>query len=142
LISQRSSTFKRKRLHSNGRQDDQDVERPSLIETDFIYEHEGPLEDLQEVVTDEELTYFVFKCLKVTQSTLIKLSTVSLILGLAMERYCFIVIVYKVKYYGYVLILIVIFFNFIFNLAKMYLSTRKVEGDTEHLWEAFRLNKK
>ena len=37
---------------------------------------------------------------------------------------------------------IVIFFNFIFNLAKMYLSTRKVEGDKEHLWEAFRLNKK
>ena len=66
------------------------------------------------------MTYFVFKCLKVRQSTLIKLSTVSLILGTAMERYCFIVIIYKVKYYGYVLILIVIFFNFIFNMAKMY----------------------
>ena len=88
------------------------------------------------------MTYFVFKCLKVRQSTLIKLSTVSLILGTAMESYCFIVIIYKVKYYGYVLILIVIFFNFIFNMAKMYFLNQKTAGEDEHLWEEFRLNKK
>ena len=46
----------------------------------------------------------------------------SLGLGTAMERYCFIVIIYKVKYYGYVLILIVIFFNFLFNVARKHLN--------------------
>jgi hypothetical protein len=82
----------------------------------------------------------VFKCLKVKHSTLISLSTLSLVLGAFFERYCFIMILYKTKYYGYVLILIVIFFNFLFNFAKMYLSSVKVDG--EHLQEEFKLSKK
>ena len=38
-----------------------------------------------------------------------------MVLALFMERYCFIVTVYKTKYYGYITILLVIFFNTIFN---------------------------
>lgn len=49
-------------------------------------------------------------------STKIIIVTVLLVLALFAERYCFLVSVYKTKYFGYVLILIVIFLNSIFNL--------------------------
>jgi len=42
-----------------------------------------------------------------------------------MERFCFIVSVYKAKYYGYTLILIVIFLNCIFNLFLAKLRKKK-----------------
>jgi len=51
------------------------------------------------------------------RTTLTALVTCFLVLALVMERFCFIVTVYKTRYYGYVLILIVIFLNCIFNFA-------------------------
>lgn len=62
------------------------------------------------------MTYFVFRQLKVTKQTLITLTTAALLVCIFMERYCFIVTVYKMKYYGYVFILVVIALNSVFNL--------------------------
>ena len=47
LLNQMSTTFKRKRMNS-GKSEMNDPERPSVVTQDFIYEHEGPLEDLEE----------------------------------------------------------------------------------------------
>ena len=46
---------------------------------------------------------------------MIVLTTVLMAFALFLERYCFILAVYKTKYYGYVLILIVIAVNCVFN---------------------------
>ena len=56
------------------------------------------------------------RSVKVTKQTLIGLTTAALLVFIFMERYCFIVTVYKMKYYGYVFILIVIALNSVFNL--------------------------
>lgn len=48
-----------------------------------------------------------------------------LIMSLLMERFCFLVTVYKTKYYGYVLILIVIMLNCIFNFALTRMRRKK-----------------
>ena len=67
------------------------------------------------------MTYFVFRSWRLRRNQLTILVTCLLILSLLMERFCFVVSVYKAKYYGYTLILIVIFLNCVFNfvLAKM-----------------------
>lgn len=62
------------------------------------------------------MTYFLCKSWRMRRNTLTILVTCLLLLSLLMERFCFIVSVYKAKYYGYTLILIVIFLNCIFNL--------------------------
>ena len=51
--------------------------------------------------------------------------TALLVLSLVMERYCFIVTVYKTKYYGYVLILIAILLNCVFNFVLSRLRRKK-----------------
>lgn len=61
---------------------------------------------------------------------MIKCTTVALLLSIFAERYCFIVTVYKMKYYGYVLILIVTALNCIFNLI---LSRLRFEKTTKAL---------
>jgi len=61
-----------------------------------------------------------------------------LILSLLMERFCFIVTVYKTKYYGYVLILIVIFLNCIFNFA---LTRLRVKKHKKRLHELFNIER-
>ena len=48
-----------------------------------------------------------------------------LIMSLLMERFCFIVTVYKTRFYGYVLILIVIALNCIFNFVLTRLRKKK-----------------
>jgi hypothetical protein len=55
-----------------------------------------------------------------------------------MERYCFIVTVYKMKYYGYVLILTVIALNCVFNLI---LSQIRLERRTKALHELFQIDR-
>jgi ABC-type thiamin/hydroxymethylpyrimidine transport system permease subunit len=60
-------------------------------------------------------TSFIFPCWRVKRSTKLMVATIILGLTIFVERYCFIVVVYKAKYYGYVLILMVIFLNVIFN---------------------------
>lgn len=63
------------------------------------------------------MSYFMFKSFRMRRSTLTLVVTGFLVLALLMERFCFIVTVYKTRFYGYVLILIVIFLNCIFNFA-------------------------
>ena len=64
-----------------------------------------------------EMSFFLFRSWRMRRTTLTALVTCFLVLALVMERFCFIVTVYKTRYYGYVLILIVIFLNCIFNFA-------------------------
>ena len=71
------------------------------------------------------MTYFLFKPFKMQRSTLTAIVTFFLVLSLLMERFCFIVTVYKTKYYGYVLILIVIALNCVFNFAMTRLRKKK-----------------
>ena len=71
------------------------------------------------------MTYFVFKKWRLRRNQLTIIVTCLLILSLFVERFCFIVSVYKAKYYGYTLILIVIFLNCIFNFALAKLRKKK-----------------
>ena len=64
--------------------------------------------------------------------------TFFLAFALFMERFCFIVTVYKTKYYGYVLILIVIFLNCIFNFI---ISRLRVEKTKKRLHELFNIDR-
>ncbi len=48
-----------------------------------------------------------------------------LVMSLLMERFCFIVTVYKTRFYGYVLILIVIALNCAFNFALTRIRKKK-----------------
>ena len=56
---------------------------------------------------------------------MVGIMTSLLMVSLIMERYCFIVTVYKTKYYGYVLILIAIFLNCVFNFLLSRLRKKK-----------------
>ena len=71
------------------------------------------------------MSYFVFKSWRMRKKTLTMLVTLLLVISLIMERFCFIVTVYKTQYYGYTLILIVIFLNCIFNFVMMKLREQK-----------------
>jgi len=72
------------------------------------------------------------------RKTLTALVTGLLLLALFMERFCFIVTVYKTKYYGYVLILIVILLNCIFNFV---LSRIKRKPQKKRLHELFNIHR-
>ena len=69
---------------------------------------------------------------------MVGLRTFFLAFALFMERFCFIVTVYKTKYYGYVLILIVIFLNCIFNFI---ISRLRVEKTKKRLHELFNIDR-
>lgn len=69
---------------------------------------------------------------------MVALMTGILILSLIMERFCFIVTVYKTKYYGYVLILIVIFMNCLFNFV---LSRLRKKKQKKRLHELFNIER-
>ena len=75
--------------------------------------------------SNNPMTYFVFRSWRLRRNTLTIVVTCLLVLSLLMERFCFIVSVYKAKYYGYTLILIVIFLNCLFNLALAKLRHKK-----------------
>ena len=59
------------------------------------------------------------------KSKLTLLVSCILLLSLIMERFCFIVTVYKTRYYSYVLILIVVLFNCIFNFSLTKVRKKK-----------------
>ena len=84
------------------------------------------------------MTYFVFRSLRLKKTTMVLLMTGLLILSLFMERYCFIVTVYETKYYGYVLILIVIFLNCLFNFV---LSRVRKKKQKKRLHELFNIER-
>ena len=81
------------------------------------------------------MTYFVFRSLKLKKTTMITVMTILLVVSLIMERYCFLVTVYKTKYYGYVLILVVIGLNGLFNFVLSIL--RKKAKHKKRLHEIF-----
>lgn len=81
------------------------------------------------------MTYFVFRSLKLKKTTMITVMTILLVVSLIMERYCFLVTVYKTKYYGYVLILVVIGLNCLFNFVLSIL--RKKAKHKKRLHEIF-----
>lgn len=92
------------------------------------------------VATDDsnQETFFIFKSLRLRKKTMVTLVTVLLVLSLFFERFCFIVTVYKTKYYGYVLILIVIALNCIFNFA---LSRLRKKKQKKRLHELFNIER-
>jgi phosphate starvation-inducible membrane PsiE len=65
-------------------------------------------------------------------------TTALLALAIFFERYCFIVTVYKTKYYGYVLILIVIAMNCVFNFIITRIKPKK-GASQKHMHEVFNL---
>ena len=71
------------------------------------------------------MTYFIFKPLKLKRSTLTYIISSLLALSLFTERFCFITTVYKTRYYGYVLILMVTMLNCIFNFAMSRIQKKK-----------------
>mmetsp|Transcript_21402 Transcript_21402/g.26340 ORF Transcript_21402/g.26340 Transcript_21402/m.26340 type:complete len:273 (-) Transcript_21402:549-1367(-) len=86
----------------------------------------------------EDMSYFLFKSIPMRKSTLTAVVTTFLVIALLMERFCFIVTVYKTRYYGYVLILIVIFLNCIFNFA---LSRLRKKPQKKRLHELFNIER-
>lgn len=83
-------------------------------------------------------TYFIFKSFRMSHQSMIRCTTAALLLSIFTERYCFIVTVYKMKFYGYVLILIVIALNCIFNLI---LSRLRFEKKTKALHQLFSIDR-
>ena len=69
---------------------------------------------------------------------MVGIMTSLLMVSLIMERYCFIVTVYKTKYYGYVLILIAIFLNCVFNFL---LSRLRKKKQKKRLHELFNIER-
>eukprot|EP00347_Sterkiella_histriomuscorum_P015447 403356997 len=73
----------------------------------------------------EDYTNFIFPCIKLKRSNKIKLITAILVLALILERYSFLVTVYKTKYFGYFLIMIVIALNTVFSGILALLRKKK-----------------
>lgn len=71
--------------------------------------------------------------------TKVRIITALLVIALVMERYCFLTTVYKTKYFGYVLILIVIMLNSIFSGLLAY--TRRVGKRERKLHAMFNIER-
>lgn len=65
---------------------------------------------------DKDTAWFICRRFQMKRQTFFILTTAMLLAAIFFERFCFIVVVYKSKYYGYVLILLVIAINCVFNL--------------------------
>ena len=74
---------------------------------------------------DKKTSLFSLHWLQVKRSTKNQITTGLLVVALFLERYCFLVTVYKTKYFGYMTILTVIFFNTIFNAFIMKIRHHK-----------------
>ena len=73
-----------------------------------------------------------------SHQNMIRCTTALLLVSIFLERYCFIVTVYKMKMYGYVLILLVISLNCVFNLI---LSRMTYQKQTKTLHELFSIDR-
>ena len=68
----------------------------------------------------DKLTSLFCPCLpKVKRSFKLRIVTLLLVMALGFERYCFIVVVYKTEYFGYMLIMMVILLNMMFQWVNM-----------------------
>ena len=74
---------------------------------------------------NQKQTYFIFKSLPLSIKSYVHILLFILIIALFFERYCFVMAVYKTKNYGYVLVLVVIFFNSLFLFLISKLRTKK-----------------
>ena len=88
----------------------------------------------QAVSSDNQMSYFIVKSWRMRKRTLTTVVTILLTLALFMERFCFIVSVYKTKYYGYVLILLVIMVNCIFNFVLSRMHRKPVKKRLHELF--------
>ena len=70
-------------------------------------------------------TAFLFSFWRVKVSTKLKITMGFLIAALFAERFFFMIIIYRAKFYGYVLILIVILFNCVFNFCNQQMRKHK-----------------
>ena len=84
------------------------------------------------------MTFFIFRSWRLQKTNMVLLMTSILVASLFLERYCFIVTVYKTKFYGYVLILIVIFLNCLFNFV---LSKLRKKKQKKRLHELFNIER-
>lgn len=83
-----------------------------------------------------ETTWFIMKKWRVRKKMYSKLCLGLLILSLFFERFFFISTVYKTKYFGYVLILVVIALNCLFN---MILYRMREQKQTKKMHELFHI---
>ena len=74
-----------------------------------------PLVAQNVLAKEKDMSWFICRRCKMKRQTFFILTTVMLLAAIFFERFCFIVVVYKSKYYGYVLILLVIAINCVFN---------------------------
>jgi hypothetical protein len=72
---------------------------------------------MQEQLMDKETSLFC-PCLRVKRGFKLKVVTAILFLAVFGERYCFYVSIYKTKYFGYLLILLVSLFNMIMQAIQ------------------------
>lgn len=61
--------------------------------------------------------------------------TAVLVLAMMLERYCFIVTVYKTKYFGYTLILIIILLNTVFSGILAHIRRKKKDKRLHHMFD-------
>ena len=82
----------------------------------------------------EEYTSFLLPFLRIKRSHKVVLIAAILVCALFLERYSFIVSVYKTKYYGYSVILIVIFLNTIFSGLLAIVRKKKKDRRLHHMF--------
>ena len=87
---------------------------------------------------NNQMTYLIFKKWKMLRRTKMIICAVLLFLSAICERYFFFVSVYKTKYYGYVLILTVFFFNAVFSYINQRL---RKERHKRRLHEMFNIER-
>ena len=78
-----------------------------------------------EIEAKREESDFLLPGWKIKTEKKLLITMTILVISIFMERYTFITSVYKTKYYGYVLILSVIFLNTIFNYFNMKLRSKR-----------------
>mmetsp|Transcript_44947 Transcript_44947/g.43525 ORF Transcript_44947/g.43525 Transcript_44947/m.43525 type:complete len:135 (+) Transcript_44947:104-508(+) len=83
--------------------------------------------EIEEPEVDDGMSTFLFPCWRMPRETKLKITAAGLLISIFMERYCFITTVYKTKFYGYVLIFIVILLNAIFNYVNMKVREEKTQ---------------
>lgn len=72
---------------------------------------------------------------RVKRGLKLKVVTIMLVLSVFMERYCFIVSVYKTKYFGYLLILFVIFLNMVLQAYQSMIRKDKHKRMLHQMFE-------
>ena len=94
----------------------------------------------QQSLMDKETSLFC-PCIRVRRGFKLKVVTALLVLAVFLERYTFIVSVYKTKFFGYLLILFVIFLNVIFQAIQSSIRKDKHKRMLHQMFEIERTPK-